>query len=420
MTPSKDYYEILGIRPIAQQAEIELAYKGRRAQYHPDRYTSADVETMRWATEKMQEVNEAYSILSDVEKRRSYDTQYSSRHYKEAHTARAQSQARKEAPQNAEYSASRGDSGAIRMPLRHYMTMAGLQDLSESRISLAPNIPPEKLAAALGSYGHGLRGSDIAVLIDDTLFGSAKNGALFTDEALYIKEMGSSGNRVLFDRIDRIKTNESMIVINDRVGYPIRLVAPMPLAYLISLVNEYIQCSRAVTLAPPQSEPMIDGERLKGICRQYLVSTWFTNAEQPGQQSVRDMDPIPPRMQPNYFVAPHIDPSVVEMIRFCFGLPVEEEVFAFFNLTSHSGKGRYGFVISESGIHSKSISSPNHIFFPWRELKRKSIRCAYEESTFCGVMFDDGQRILTSWKNHFFKPLGVPLLHDLISELNRT
>lgn len=58
-----DPYEILGIRLSAGGEEIELAYRGRRSQYHPDRYTSSDAETLNWATSKMQEVNQAYAAL---------------------------------------------------------------------------------------------------------------------------------------------------------------------------------------------------------------------------------------------------------------------------------------------------------------------------------------------------------------------
>lgn len=39
---SMDPYDILGIRPNAGRDEIELAYKGRRSQYHPDRYAQSD------------------------------------------------------------------------------------------------------------------------------------------------------------------------------------------------------------------------------------------------------------------------------------------------------------------------------------------------------------------------------------------
>ena len=62
-------HEVLGVRPNASDSEIELAYRARRAQYHPDRYPQADVETLKWATTKMQELNEAFAELTARGKR---------------------------------------------------------------------------------------------------------------------------------------------------------------------------------------------------------------------------------------------------------------------------------------------------------------------------------------------------------------
>lgn len=69
----QDCYEILGIRPTASQQEVELAYKARRTQYHPDKYANADEATVQWATARMQEVNRAYNVLSDEQRRQEYD-----------------------------------------------------------------------------------------------------------------------------------------------------------------------------------------------------------------------------------------------------------------------------------------------------------------------------------------------------------
>ena len=62
---SRNYHDVLGIRPNAGRDEIELAYKGRRSQYHPDRYAQADAETQAWANTCMQDVNAAYARLTD-------------------------------------------------------------------------------------------------------------------------------------------------------------------------------------------------------------------------------------------------------------------------------------------------------------------------------------------------------------------
>jgi len=67
----KDYYIILGILPDAEDVVIRAAYKALVQRYHPDRYKGDPAEAHRKTTE----LNEAYEILSNPQKRAQYDTQ---------------------------------------------------------------------------------------------------------------------------------------------------------------------------------------------------------------------------------------------------------------------------------------------------------------------------------------------------------
>lgn len=66
---ARDYYEVLGVARSADAAEIKKAYKKAALQHHPDR----NPEDPTGAEAKFKEVSEAYSVLSDDEKRRVYD-----------------------------------------------------------------------------------------------------------------------------------------------------------------------------------------------------------------------------------------------------------------------------------------------------------------------------------------------------------
>lgn len=64
----RDYYEILGVKRGASEAEIKSAYRKLARKYHPD------VNKTKEAEEKFKEINEAYEVLGDSKKRQRYDS----------------------------------------------------------------------------------------------------------------------------------------------------------------------------------------------------------------------------------------------------------------------------------------------------------------------------------------------------------
>ena len=65
----KDYYKILGVDQKASQEEIKRAYRKLAKKYHPDAKPND-----KKAEEKFKDINEAYEVLGDTEKRKKYDT----------------------------------------------------------------------------------------------------------------------------------------------------------------------------------------------------------------------------------------------------------------------------------------------------------------------------------------------------------
>ena len=67
MADKRDYYEVLGLSKGASEDEIKKAYRKLAKQYHPDINKAPDAET------KFKEINEAYEVLSDPQKKTQYD-----------------------------------------------------------------------------------------------------------------------------------------------------------------------------------------------------------------------------------------------------------------------------------------------------------------------------------------------------------
>jgi len=67
MPTKRDYYEVLGVTKNAPLPEIKAAYRKLALEWHPDRNKSPN------ANEKFKEINEAYAVLSDSQKKAAYD-----------------------------------------------------------------------------------------------------------------------------------------------------------------------------------------------------------------------------------------------------------------------------------------------------------------------------------------------------------
>lgn len=69
MSTKRDYYEILGVTKTASASEIKAAYRKMALKWHPDK----NQDNKAASEEKFKEINEAYQVLSDTQKKQQYD-----------------------------------------------------------------------------------------------------------------------------------------------------------------------------------------------------------------------------------------------------------------------------------------------------------------------------------------------------------
>ena len=69
MAAKSDYYDILGVSKRASADEIKKAYRKQALEWHPDKHK----DNKEAAEKRFKEINEAYQILSDSQKRQAYD-----------------------------------------------------------------------------------------------------------------------------------------------------------------------------------------------------------------------------------------------------------------------------------------------------------------------------------------------------------
>ncbi len=73
MADKRDYYEVLGLAKGASESDIKSAYRKAAIKWHPDKWVNGTDAEKKNAEEKFKEASEAYSVLSDPDKKARYD-----------------------------------------------------------------------------------------------------------------------------------------------------------------------------------------------------------------------------------------------------------------------------------------------------------------------------------------------------------
>ena len=242
-------HDVLGVRPNAGADEIELAYRSRRAQYHPDKYANADASTVGWATGKMQEVNAAYEAL------------------KAGGAAARRADAQASAPRPI-------------MTLSDYLGHTSLGLTQTDAAYFAPAIPSDKLHNAIGAYAPAVPAQDVVALVDETFWGSGKEGLLITNDHIYLSPKLSATRKIALDAVQSISGDGRQLVINGAAVGRFSKLELMVGAAVLAEVNAYLQFRRAVIGGPPRriALPPDVTEQLRAFLARFVKPRFFDNA----------------------------------------------------------------------------------------------------------------------------------------------
>jgi DnaJ-class molecular chaperone len=160
----KDYYAILGVPKNAAEKDIKSAYRKLARKWHPD----ANPANPREAEEKFKDIQEAYEVLSDAERRRKYDVLGSDwqRAAREAEQQRAYRQAQTQGEPFGGFGPF-GNAGA---------TAGGTSGFSDFFDMFFSGIGRRGTTAGAGFGASGQRGEDLESTIELTLHDAYEGG----------------------------------------------------------------------------------------------------------------------------------------------------------------------------------------------------------------------------------------------------
>lgn len=246
-----NHYDVLGVRPTASNQEIDLAYRARRTQYHPDKYPQAEEATLRWATQQMQRVNEAYAVLSNAKTRERYDA----------------SQVEQEAPRSGaarepRHSAAARSSAPAPAPTPPQVSLNDLlqrrlRGATFTRIYLTPYIQPKKLASAGSSFVLGEGNDKVLVLIDATVFGGGKEGLALTEEGIHFKELGSSAERRFWEDVREVEVRGTKVLVNGSAIVDCNFCEKRELLQVFAVVREFLLARHTAQSSPEKTAEMM-------------------------------------------------------------------------------------------------------------------------------------------------------------------
>ncbi len=156
---------------------------------------------------------------------------------------------------------------------------------SSDNIYFAPVIPNKKLQGAMSYLPHGVNPNDVLILIDDTVFGSAKVGMCLTAKGIFYKTSFEDEQAYLFEHIQQVEADigilTSSILINGQDELNFTQLDKGMVRTLVSFINECCQKkvnpSSTLVEFPPEAKTILN---LYAYYLTYRIGRWDNDARE--------------------------------------------------------------------------------------------------------------------------------------------
>lgn len=221
-------------------------------------------------------------------------------------------------------------------------------------IYISPHIPAKLLSNAVGAYSVRVDPKEVVVLIDDTAFGSGKDGILICENRLIIREMFSSARAYEYDAIESISCEGRRLYINGREAYKLNMPGKDELAVFFELMNQWVS-RRVATMQnrePSASSPA--GSNTNASMGAFLYDV--------GRKVISD----------KVFVRPHIPAKKLQSAVNAYGKGVSPDDVIILVDDTGFGSAKDGILITDKSIYIK-IFTESLRAFEWQVVESISI-----------------------------------------------
>jgi hypothetical protein len=225
---------------------------------------------------------------------------------------------------------------------------------------IRPNIPPKKIANAVARYvGQNTGFDEVEALYDDTVFGSAKEGFVFTVDKLYVHELMHNAESLKFKTMNDIKFIDKTLWINSKRVIELVLLDKNDCQRLLQLLERITEISKielkddnnslgGITVGAEQSESAmskVESVQSKSVTSQ-LIRTVL--------QQVSGLE--------NFYVHPNIPTDKLEVAISTFAQNLKSDMVEGLYDDTVFGLAEEGMIFSDDNLYLHEMFGPSLVF----------------------------------------------------------